>query len=310
VRITKSDIYGNSVGISSDTLSASGHPGFPSDSMVIDRNNIFSNNLNLYANDSRLEPRVGVPVGTGIIWPGMNNGQVKKNYIFDNWRYGTMLFAIPDAFVTPENEIEPGISCSTATPVEDPADNSGQSTSCGNRFFANHMGQAPKGWKPPAGGTTPLKFASASADGGIKFPNGLDFWWDQFPTNTGNCWFDNTGSDGTAAGVTADPPVGPQGTVNEPGTLPDECATSIGDAAAYGPKAASIIECANWSRGDGPEDFQTCDWFETPPQPDGGESAGRSAPAAFEPTDDPAKLRRRMAAAFEDVEIGAWDSRP
>jgi hypothetical protein len=162
----------------------------------------------------------------------------------------------------------------------------------------------------PAGGTTPLKFASASANGGTTFPNGLDFWWDQFPTNTGNCWFDNTGSDGTAAGVTADPPVGPAGTVNEPGTLPNDCATSIGDAAAYPVKAASIIECANWSRGDGPEDFQTCDWFETPPQPDGAESAGQSAPAAFEPTDDPEKLRRRMAAAFEDVEIGAWDSRP
>ena len=32
-------------------------------------------------------------------------------------------------------------------------------------------------------------------------PNGTDFWWDQFPNNVNNCWYDNTGSDGSAAGV-------------------------------------------------------------------------------------------------------------
>ena len=27
-------------------------------------------------------------------------------------------------------------------------------------------------------------------------PNGVDFWWDEFPSNTGNCWYPNNGSDG------------------------------------------------------------------------------------------------------------------
>ena len=48
VRITRNHIYGNMTGISSDTLSAAGHPGFPADSSEIDHNYIYSNNLDLY----------------------------------------------------------------------------------------------------------------------------------------------------------------------------------------------------------------------------------------------------------------------
>ena len=315
VRITKSDIYGNGVGISSDTISASGHPGFPSDSMVIDNNNIFSNNLNLYEGDHGLEPRVGVPVGTGILWPGMNNGQVRDNYIFDNWRFGAMLFAIPDALVTPENEVEPGMSCPTGTPVEDPEDNSGQSTSCGNEFYGNHMGRAPKDWEPPAGFQNPVRQPQHSGDdheGALVLPNGLDFWWDEMPVNVENCWYDNSGVDGTEGSVDSDPPVGPAEGVNEPGTLPDDCPTSVGNAAVYPAKAGTLIECSTWSRGDQAEDFQVCDWFETPPEPgkdDEFEPESAEA-AAFEPTGNAKRLKRRMEKAFAGVEVGAWSSRP
>ena len=48
VRITDNHVYGNTTGISSDTLSAAGHPGFPADSSQIDNNYIYSNNLDLY----------------------------------------------------------------------------------------------------------------------------------------------------------------------------------------------------------------------------------------------------------------------
>ena len=48
VRITRNHIYGNMTGISSDTLSAAGHPGFPADSSEIDHNYIYANNLDLY----------------------------------------------------------------------------------------------------------------------------------------------------------------------------------------------------------------------------------------------------------------------
>ena len=33
-----------------------------------------------------------------------------------------------------------------------------------------------------------------------------DFWWDQYLGNTGNCWHDNTGKDGTPPSVTSTPP--------------------------------------------------------------------------------------------------------
>ena len=38
VRITHNHIYGNTTGISTDTISAGGHPGFPADSVEIDHN--------------------------------------------------------------------------------------------------------------------------------------------------------------------------------------------------------------------------------------------------------------------------------
>ena len=57
VRITDNHIYGNSTGISSDTLSAAGHPGFPADSSEIDHNLIYSNNLDLYRDDAPVDIR-------------------------------------------------------------------------------------------------------------------------------------------------------------------------------------------------------------------------------------------------------------
>ena len=38
--------------------------------------------------------------------------------------------------------------------------------------------------------------------GATVLPNGVDFWWDEFAGNNGNCWVGNTGPDGTPASVT------------------------------------------------------------------------------------------------------------
>ena len=114
VRITNNHIYGNTTGISSDTLSAAGHPGFPADSSEIDHNYIYANNLDLYTDDPPVDPLVGVPIGTGILYPGMNDARVHDNWIFDNWRDGAMLFAVPDALTNgggAEGDIFPGVSC-------------------------------------------------------------------------------------------------------------------------------------------------------------------------------------------------------
>jgi hypothetical protein len=145
VRITDNHIYGNATGIASDTLSSAGHPGFPSDSSKIDRNYIYANNFNVFAPDSPVKPLVTVPVGAGIIYAGMNDARVHDNWFFDNWRYGTLLFAVPDALTSyggPEGDVYPGVSCVGASRNK-------VSTSCGNHYFNNRVGQVPPGFRVP-----------------------------------------------------------------------------------------------------------------------------------------------------------------
>ncbi len=258
VRITHNEIYGNMTGISSDTLSAAGHPGFPADSSEIDHNRIYSNNLDLYTQDPVVDPLVAVPIGAGILYAGMNDASVHDNWIFDNRRNGAMLFAVPDALTNgggAEGEIFPGVSCPGA-----PAN--GLSTSCGNRFFDDHVGRAPPGFRFSS---EVGKFGNVHAhdDARPKKPNGTDFWWGEaFSTNTGNCWFDNTGTDKTAASVT-----GPGDAGRLPGdppqVLPSDCGTSVGNNDLA--KLAYLIDCSEGPDEDtGPTD---CDWWTTPPPP-------------------------------------------
>jgi hypothetical protein len=261
VRITRNHIYGNVTGIASDTLSSAGHPGFPTDKSLIDRNLIYSNNLDLYVDDPPVEPLVPVPLGTGIIYAGMNDALVRDNYIFDNWRFGSMLFAVPDALTSAggaEGRVNPGISCPGAP-------QNGISTSCGNQFYDNVLGKAPPGFKFPAALD---QFSADHSSGPGPYPNGLDFWWDEFSGNTANCWFDNTGPDGTAGSVT-----GP-GAGSPPDVLPD-CATGTSVGGGDGAKTQYLIECSNGPDNDtGPAD---CDWWRPAPQPMSASAASEAA---------------------------------
>jgi hypothetical protein len=269
VRVTRNHVYATVAGIATDSISTAGHPGFPADSVQIDNNLIYSNNLELYTDEPPIEPLVGLlPTGTGIIWAGHNDGRVFDNWIFDNWRQGAMLFAIPDDLVEPEGEVNEGISC--------PAPEL-QSTSCGNRYSNNRMGVAPPGFRMPAG----VRWFGnkVGGDGGV-LPNGVDFWWDEFAGNTGNCWFDNTGPDGTPGSVR--PAVG----VSPLNAMPANCETSFGTGDAA--KQAELLDCfldreAGASVG--------CDWGEVPPQP--GTSAARAQER------DRAREARRFARSDE-----------
>jgi hypothetical protein len=255
VRITRNHIYGNTAGISTDTISAGGHPGFPADSVQIDHNYIYSNNLELYKPNPPVEPRVGIlPVGVGIFWAGHNNGAVWQNWIWDNWRNAAFLLSIPDFLVTPEGNVNPGGSCNNAT----------LSTSCNNRFFFNHLGRVPKGFKP-----FPEMYGfgnNVGATNGVA-PNGVDFWWDEGGIGpvVGNCWFDNKGPDGTEASVTG-PGVGDGNDV-----LPSDCqnSTSAGDPA----KVAYLLSCFLAREGEAPP--EECDWYTLPPQPGSFAAAGK-----------------------------------
>lgn len=289
VEIKKNEIYGNTTGIASDTLSSAGHPGFPADSSHIHHNLIYSNNFDIYADDSPVHPLVGVPEGTGIIYAGMNDARVHDNWIFDNWRNGTFLLAVPDALTSaggPEGDVYPGVSCPGAP-------DNGISTSCNNQYYDNRMGQAPKGFDFPKALDqfgVPHSKLSGKAKAAKPMPNGNDFWWDEFSGNPGNCWFDNTGSDGTAASVT-----GPGSPSSPPDVLPSDCETSVGQGDPV--RTQYLVECSNGPDDDtGPMD---CDWWQPPPKP-GSAAAKRKlhrtavAAARWSESPEAAELQARL----------------
>jgi hypothetical protein len=190
---------------------------------------------------------------------GGNHNKVDHNRIYDNWRRGTMLFAVPDAFVCPTKDEQNLHGC-------DPANDS---TSFNNHYFDNILGRAP---------------------GGAKKPNGLDFWWDSYPNNTGNCWHDN----GT---YTSDPPPSPTPGASVPGFLPEDCSTSNGTGNP--PAEAELLGCfAAIEKGD--YDPASCPWFETPPKP----TQARRAYRAWE-----AAAQRRLADSVDSSDACALAGR-
>ena len=231
--ITENNFYDNSLGFTTDVFTAPGHPGFPQFGNTVEKNNFYSNNFNVFDEDSDVEPFIPAPVGTGLWLAGGNDNIVRNNRFYDNWRRGTMLFAVPDATVCGP---EP-IGSDTPVPGCNPL---GVSTSYGNRQYNNVMGVAP--------------------DGKVK-PNGVDFWWDAFPGNTGNCWWGNKAAPGKRL-VTS--PLLLPGCAG--GTLP---ATSIGLGDLL--NEAELVAClAGFTVAGYPEgDANTCSWTTTPEKPTG-----------------------------------------
>ena len=172
VWVHHNNFYGNALGFTTDVFTAAGHPGFPQDSDLIEHNKFYSNNFNPYAKNSDVEPTIPVPVGTALWIAGGNHNIFRKNRVWNNWRRGVMLFAVPDALVCGPPEHQAGC---------DPAK---VSTSHRNRFYGNIMGRSPAGKRDP---------------------NGTDFWWDNWVDNRGNCWHDNIGKNGTKRSVTTSP---------------------------------------------------------------------------------------------------------
>jgi hypothetical protein len=162
VWIHDNQIYDNTLGLTTDVMTASGHPGFPGDSMLIEHNDFRSNNFDPYAPGSDVGANFPFPIGTGMWIAGGNHHTVRNNRFYDNWRRGTMLFSIPDALVCGDLMNNHQAGC----------DEKQISTSHYNAFYDNLMG--------------------VSARGAVQ-PNGTDFWWDAFPGSRGNCWYNNRG---------------------------------------------------------------------------------------------------------------------
>jgi hypothetical protein len=293
-RVTRNRFYGNVNGLTSDTVSPQGHPGYPADGMQVDRNWFYANNLDIYRKDPPFEPLIPEPVGTGMIYFGYNDATVTGNWFFDNWRQGTMLQGVPDALIeqfrgSPEGNLDQEIHCPDTTEAI-------TTTSCDNRYFANHMGQVPPRFRvhpqlKKFGNQTGLLDKPLPT----QLPNGVDFWWDEFPGNTGNCWYDNTGPDGTRASLTGNPPMAPEPGTSPPGFLPEDCATSVGTGVPE--KSSQLLRCflqqeAGAAEGNTP----VCDWFDTPPRP--GTTAARRAQR------EQRRAEREFARSPEGIALG------
>jgi len=229
--ITENNIYDNALGITTDVFTAPGHPGFPQFGNVIEKNNFYRNNFNPFIEGSDVDPFIPAPVGTGMWMAGGNGNIVRNNRFYDNWRRGSMLFAVPDATVCGPSPI----GSDTPVPGCDPLK---VSTSFDNLQYGNIMGVSPKGE--------------------VK-PNGIDFWWDSFPGNTGNCWYGNKAAPGKK--VTTSPLLLPD-CVN--GTVP---ASSIGLGDPL--NEAELVAClagftvSGYPHGNG----EICSWTTTPAPP-------------------------------------------
>jgi hypothetical protein len=281
----------------SDSASASGHPGYPPDSIEVDHNNIYSNNLDSYRADRPFLNTVGLPIGVGIVWPGVNLSTVHHNHIFDNWRRGTMLFAVPEGLTRGDPEDESTAGECPHNPVV--------KTSCQDKYHHNVMGKAPAGFKPSV---AVGKFGNPSSlDGGVT--NGVDFWWDEFPGNEGNCWPNNVGPDGTRDSLNTDPPLSPTPDVNTMATLPEVCDPSsptyaLGIRAV--PNALKEAELAACAAMYDPQDPNNpgCPWF-TPPEEPGTAAAVRAERQAkasgrrFERSAEAEAIRQKFKAATE-----------
>jgi hypothetical protein len=238
-RIYANNFYDNALGFTTDVFTAPGHPGFPQHGNVIEKNNFFHNNYNPFVAGSDVVPFIAAPVGTGLWLAGGNANAVRNNRFYDNWRRGTMLFAVPDATVCGPAPV----GSTTPVPGCNPL---GVSTSFNNKQYGNIMGVSTKG---------------------TYLPNGVDFWWDSFPGNTGNCWWGNT----AAAGKSVTASAGLTGLPNC--SNGDKPSTSIGTGAPT--NELELVAClAGFTVSGYPSGNGTiCTWATTPPKPSGSGSA-------------------------------------
>jgi hypothetical protein len=149
-----SHFHDNNTGLTTDSFAA-GHPGMPQECFLWEHNVINSNNQNFFTAERQdycnrtpflmrpkdiVCPQFQTAVGTGVLIGGGNRDLLRDNWIFDNWRWGAALIAVPASL---RGDNEPSHQ---------------QDTSNGNQFLSNRMG--------------------VTVDGQRK-PNGVDFFWDE-----------------------------------------------------------------------------------------------------------------------------------
>jgi hypothetical protein len=159
------------------------------------------------------------------------------------------------------------------------------------------MGQAPPGFEYPA---KLREYGVPHGDAGSETaPNGTDFWWDEFLSNRWNCWYGNTGPDGTPASVSGPGDAG--GLPGAPPNLLPDCAGGEQQDLSLGngdlAKEAYLVDCSEGPDEDtGPLD---CDWWTPPPKPGSAAAQQRARDVAaasqrFPATAEAQALKRRI----------------
>jgi hypothetical protein len=255
VYVHDNDFHHNVAGIATDSLFPD-HPGLPQDSARFVNNRIWSNNENYYDNwleggpchkplaERGIElgvvcPVVPLPVGTGIIIAGGNQNRIVDNHIWDNWRYGTMLFGVPAMFRGEDGGLDALCFAGNQDPgclQPDALDLLGDAqvqfdTSHDNWYLRNRMGITPDG---------------------AEMPNGLDHWWDE--GGSGNCWLGNFYSGGA-----------PRGSEPDPMFLP-VCGQGVEVWHPPNPRLLTIIPCNDFSLPDNSHPAG-CAWMDDPTPP-------------------------------------------
>jgi hypothetical protein len=249
--VVNNNFYDNTTGLATDSFYAGGHPGYPQNAAVYENNRFYSNNFNVYdPATSDVKSEVPVPIGVGMLIGGGNEDIVRNNYIYDNWRRGTMLMSVPDA-----------VSCAPNTDgTAPPCTPQGAGTTSNDNLYTNNV-------------------MSRTPDG-KQMPNGVDFWWDEYAGNTGNCWPSNKGQANNADSVTSDPPRAP-GDATLPGFLPvKDCGSpqNVGDG---DPQKESVLGACAVDFQNGTYDSTVCDWFAMPPKP-GAKGENGPPPGPFD----------------------------
>ncbi len=248
----------NAAGIATDSLFPD-HPGLPQDHARFEDNLIYSNNENYFDNwlpggpchnplpqrgieEGVVCPVIPIPVGTGILIAGGNDNTIRGNHIYDNWRYGTMLFGVPSVFRGEDGGVDLFCLLSSASdqcvqPTQDDLQRAAETqkdTSHRNQFTNNVFGYDPAG--------------NAHA-------NGRDHWWDE--SGMGNCWSGNT-----YIGM------GPVRESGDQTPVYPECGDAVNENTdrPYHARLLTIVPCNDYSTPNNTHP-DGCEWMNDPEEP-------------------------------------------
>jgi hypothetical protein len=205
----------------------------------------------------------GTGITTDSFYAGGHPGYPQDGAVFENNRIYSNNF---NSYV-PESDVEPKVPVPVGVGILIAGGNGNEIR--GNRLWDNWrratmLIQVPDAFSGETDSTNSTSHRNRYHDNvlgiapdGTRMPNGVDFWWDEPPSQMNNCWYNN----GT---VTTDPP-GP--------LMPSNC-TNTSAGVTYGAKlSGELLPCAGSIETD-QYDATSCPWFRSPEKPseNGGDS--------------------------------------